>query len=164
MDAEPHPTHAEAHSHDHGDVEAQLDRAAALCERRGAKLTELRRQVLRLVLAATRPAGAYDLLDQLRSQRRGAAPPTVYRALEFLMEHGLIHRVERLSAFIGCPVHDHPHAAQFLICGGCGTVQELEDNAVRAALEAAAGRLGFVINGATIEAEGRCSACRAAIA
>jgi Fur family zinc uptake transcriptional regulator len=141
-------------------VAVQLDRAAALCEHRGAKLTELRRQVLALVLEAGRPVGAYDLLDRLRTQRRGAAPPTVYRALDFLMEHGLIHRVERLSAYIGCPVHDHRgHAAQFLICRQCGAVAELEDASVRAALEQAAGRLGFAINGVTIEAEGLCEVC-----
>ena len=133
----------------------------------GARLTELRRQVLALVLEAGRPVGAYDLLELLRGQRRGAAPPTVYRALEFLMEHGLIHKVERLSAFVGCPLHAHPeghveghaHAAQFLICGGCGVVRELEDAPVREALEQAAARLGFRIGGVTIEAEGRCSAC-----
>ena len=104
-----------------GPVETRLEQASALCARRGARLTDLRRQVLGLVLEAGRPVGAYDLLDRLRGTRRGAAPPTVYRALEFLMEHGLIHRVERLSAFVGCPVHDHAgHAAQFLICVGCG--------------------------------------------
>ncbi len=149
--------------HTHAPVPDQLDRAAALCERRGAKLTDLRRQVLSLVLESGRPVGAYDLLDRLKVQRRGAAPPTVYRALEFLMEHGLIHRVERLSAFIGCPVHDHhAHAAQFLICGGCGTVIELEDAPVRAALEQAAAARGFVVQKATIEAEGRCMGCAAA--
>ncbi len=76
------------------------------------------------------------------------------------MEQGLIHRVERLSAFVGCPAHDHhAHAAQFLICGGCGAVQELEDASVRVALEAAAARQGFAIGGVTVEAEGRCAAC-----
>lgn len=149
MDSETHPATVDA-----------LDRAAALCERRGARLTALRRQVLALVLEAERPVGAYDLLERLQGQRRGAAPPTVYRALEFLMEHGLIHKVERLSAFVGCPVHDHhAHAAQFLICGGCGTVQELEDATVRDALARAAGARGFAISGVTIEAEGRCAAC-----
>lgn len=151
MDAETHPPTT---------IAAQLDRASLLCESRGAKLTELRRQVLALVLETGRPVGAYDLLEKLRGQRRGAAPPTVYRALEFLMQHGLIHKLERLSAFIGCPVHDHHnHAAQFLICGGCGTVQELEDASVRVALEQAAARLGFAIRGVTVEAEGRCAAC-----
>lgn len=149
------------HQHDHAprSLATQLDQAASLCERRGAKLTELRRQVLSLVLEAGRPVGAYDLLDRLRGQRRGAAPPTVYRALEFLMQNGLIHRVERLSAFVGCPLHDHAHAAQFLICSECGAVLELEDPQVREALEAAAARRGFTITGLTIEAEGLCGAC-----
>ncbi len=152
MDTETHPVAADA-----------LDRAAALCERRGARLTALRRQVLALVLEARRPVGAYELLERLQELRRGAAPPTVYRALEFLMEHGLIHKVERLSAFVGCPVHDHhAHAAQFLICGGCGTVQELEDTRVRDALAQAAGARGFAISGVTIEAEGRCATCASA--
>lgn len=158
MVSEPHTHRAPGGA----DVAAQVERAAALCERRGARLTELRRQVLALVLAAGRPVGAYDLLDQLKSARRGAAPPTVYRALDFLMEHGLIHRVERLSAFVGCPLHDHAHAAQFLICGGCGAVQELEDGTLQGALETAARERGFVVHKATIEAEGRCAVCAAA--
>ena len=105
-----------------------LDRAETVCEHRGAKLTELRRHVLALVLDSASPIGAYDLLDRLRQARRGGAPPTVYRALDFLLEQGLIHKVERLSAFVGCVAgcttddadHEegegHTHAAQFLIC------------------------------------------------
>ena len=90
-------------------LDTSLDRAAALCARRGAQLTELRWQVLRLVLEAGQPVGAYALLDRLKASRAGAAPPTVYRALDFLVEQGLIHKVERLGAFIGCAeVEDHP--------------------------------------------------------
>lgn len=140
-------------------IETQLDRAEVLCDQRGARLTILRRQVLELVLSAERPIGAYDLLDQLKTARRGAAPPTVYRALDFLMEHGLIHRVERLSAFVGCPLHNHAHAAQFLICRGCGAVEELEDATLQTALQDAAHARGFVVQKATIEAEGRCASC-----
>ncbi|OYW08562.1 MAG: hypothetical protein B7Z53_04500 [Rhodospirillales bacterium 12-71-4] len=91
-------------------MEAALDRAAASCTRHGAQLTELRRQVLRLVLEAEQPIGAYALLDRLRRARRGAAPPTVYRALDFLLAQGLIHKVERLNAFIGCEEVGHGHA------------------------------------------------------
>ncbi len=80
-----------------------LDRAEALCDARGVRLTGLRRQVLGLILETPdAPTGAYDLLDRLRAHRGGAAPPTVYRALEFLQEHGFVHRLERLSAFVGC--------------------------------------------------------------
>ncbi|GAC1341237.1 MAG: zinc uptake transcriptional repressor Zur [Acetobacteraceae bacterium] len=148
-------------------IEAQLDRAAGLCARRGARLTDLRRQVLGLILGAGAPIGAYELLDRLRPHRQGAAPPTVYRALEFLLAQGIIHRVERLSAFVSCldqEAHglEHEHRAQFLICGGCGQVTEIEDHAVEHALAEAARRSGFSISGATIEAEGRCAACQSA--
>lgn len=148
-------------------VEALLDRAAAQCEGRGAKLTDLRRQVLGLILAASRPVGAYDLLDRLRASRRGAAPPTVYRALDFLLEQGLVHRIERLSAYVGCLAnegaeHAHAHAAQFLICRRCGQVTELDDHTLAHALEAAARSQGFRLFGATVEAEGICAACAAA--
>ena len=151
-------------------LESMLDRAEALCAGRGAQLTELRRQVLRLVLQAEQPMGAYALLDRLKGQRAGAAPPTVYRALDFLREQGLIHKVERLNAYVGCveaaqhPVdcgctaeHDHPH--QFLICHRCGATAEISDPAVMAALTAAAARAGFTLAQATVEAEGLCARC-----
>src|SRR5580658_1022581 len=142
-----------------------LDRAGAICQARGARLTDLRRQVLGLILDAEAPTGAYDLLDRLRTTRHGAAPPTVYRALDFLMEHGLIHRLERLSAFVGCVSHapgeDAEHAAQFLICRACGRVTELEDHELAHALADAAEKLGFTVNTATIEAQGRCAAAAA---
>lgn len=150
-------------------TEHLLDQAETVCEQRGARLTALRRQVLGLVLETAAPTGAYELLDRLRQTRRGAAPPTVYRALEFLLEHGLIHRVERLSAFVGCVAgctadHDggesHTHAAQFLICRRCGRVIEMQDHDVSAILARAAKQVGFSVSGATIEAEGLCSTCR----
>jgi Fur family zinc uptake transcriptional regulator len=151
-------------------VEEALDRAAASCQARGAQLTELRRQVLRLVLASPHPVGAYALLDQLRAARPGAAPPTVYRALDFLQEQGLVHRVERLNAFVGCAGpephahcghgHDHPH--QFLICGRCGATTEICDEGVAEAVAAAAGAIGFAPIRTTVEVEGICASCAAA--
>jgi Fur family zinc uptake transcriptional regulator len=151
-------------------TESLLDQAEAICERRGANLTELRRHVLGLVLDAASPTGAYDLLDRLRQTRRGAAPPTVYRALDFLLEQGLIHRVERLSAFVGCVAgctadpdgESHAHAAQFLICRVCGRVVEMQDHQVSTVLARAAKHAGYSVLNATIEAEGLCSTCRAA--
>ena len=148
---------------------ALLERVGAACGRRGVRLTELRRQVLGLVLDSARPAGAYDLLEKLRPHHRGAAPPTVYRALDFLLEQGLIHKVERLSAFVGClhgvEEHDdevHHHAAQFLICQRCGQVTELNDREIDRALLRAARGWGFTLNHSTVEAEGICEACAAA--
>ena len=151
-------------------TENLLDRAEAVCEHRGARLTELRRHILGMILDAASPTGAYDLLDKLRQTRRGAAPPTVYRTLDFLLEHGLIHRVERLSAFVGCVAgctadpdgESHSHAAQFLICRTCGRVVEMQDHDVSSVLARAAKQAGFTISNATIEAEGLCSTCRSA--
>ena len=156
-------------------LDTTLDRAAAQCARRGAQLTELRRQVLRLVLEAEQPVGAYALLDRLKGLRSGAAPPTVYRALDFLLEQGLIHKVERLNAYLGCVEagqggghahgaedghqhhHDHPH--QFLICRNCGVTAEISDPAITAALASASAEAGFALHWATVEAEGVCADC-----
>ena len=109
-----------------------------------------------MILDAAAPTGAYELLDRLRQTRRGAAPPTVYRTLDFLLEQGLIHRVERLSAFVGCIAgctadpdgESHTHAAQFLICRTCGRVVEMQDHAVSSVLARAAKEAGFTINAA----------------
>lgn len=147
-------------------MERMLDQAEALCARRGAQLTELRRQVLRLVLEAEQPVGAYAVLDRLKGVRAGAAPPTVYRALDFLLEQGLIHKVERLNAYVGCIEAGHDHAGeghdhqhQFLICRRCGSTAEISDPAVAAALAAAAARAGFALDQVTVEAEGLCARC-----
>jgi Fur family zinc uptake transcriptional regulator len=141
-------------------TETLLDHATQICEAKGARLTDLRREVLGLILDADAPTGAYDLLDRLRATRHGAAPPTVYRALEFLLEHGLIHKLESMSTYVGCVSHgDAEHAAQFLICRTCGQVTELDDHELAHALEDAAKRLGFTVGKATIEAEGRCATC-----
>ena len=89
---------------------------------RGVRLTPLRRRVLELVWGSHRAVKAYDLLAALGDAVGAAKPPTVYRALEFLMAQGLVHRIDSLNAFVGCPQPDHRHSAQFLICGGCGDV------------------------------------------
>ena len=94
--------------HDHRVcVKDALEQATAICAKRGARLTPIRRRVLELIWASHKPSGAYDILEALSQESRGKriAPPTVYRALDFLLEQGLIHRLESLNAFIGCP---HP--------------------------------------------------------
>ncbi|MDE2005859.1 MAG: transcriptional repressor [Rhodospirillales bacterium] len=147
-------------------TEAALSRAEASCAARGVRLTALRRDVLGMILDAETPTGAYDLLERLRRSRGGAAPPTVYRALDFLRAQGLVHRVERLAAFVGCVAAaapaPHAHPAQFLICRACGRATEIDDPALAHALEEAALRHGFAVARSTIEAEGRCAACAAA--
>jgi Fur family zinc uptake transcriptional regulator len=140
-------------------VAAQLDMAAQACARHGARLTELRRRVLRLILEAESPLTAYQLLDRLRESRKSAVPPTIYRSLDFLMGQRLIHKLERLNAFIPCAETGHAHAAQFLICQQCGGVTEIDDRAAASALEHAAEREGFHPGNAIVEIEGTCAVC-----
>jgi Fur family zinc uptake transcriptional regulator len=154
------------HHHPDADSAAVLREAEESCLRRGAQLTPLRRRVLEMVLEAGQPVGAYALLDRLRAERPGAAPPTVYRALDFLLAQGLIHRIERLNAFIPCNEashgHEHEHPHQFLICRNCGHTAELSDDSVAAAVTAAARAAGFSPARATVEVEGTCGVCAAA--
>ena len=145
-------------AHDHGScVEEALDRAAALCEQRGARLTAQRRQVLELVWRGHEPVGAYELLDRMGR----AAPPTVYRALDFLIEQGLVHRIESLNAYVGCDRPEAAHVSQFLICTDCGTTAEVEDDRLAGAVERRAAALGFMVERQTIEIRGKCPRCRA---
>jgi Fur family zinc uptake transcriptional regulator len=140
-----------------------LAQAEKICLANGARLTELRQAVLTLMLEADGPLTAYQLLDQLKEIRKGAVPPTIYRALDFLIENRLIHKVERLNAFIPCTDHDHDHHdVQFLICRQCGTVAEIEDHAVAKALAKAAEKKGFHPSNAGVELDGICAACTGA--
>jgi Fur family zinc uptake transcriptional regulator len=144
-------------------IEDRLDQAERACAKAGGRLTEIRRQVLSLILTANEPVGAYTLLDRLKPERANAAPVTVYRALEFLQAHGLIHKVERLNAFVFCTEpgehQHHDHAVQFLICTQCGTVTEMEDHGIAESVARAAAQTGFHPVHATVEVEGRCAAC-----
>jgi Fur family zinc uptake transcriptional regulator len=141
-------------------IEARLAEAAQACAQQGAQLTPLRRSVLGLILEAEGPLTAYQLLDRLKETRAGAVPPTVYRALDFLLQQWLVHKIERLNAFIPCAQAGHHHdMAQFLICRKCGTVAEIEDRAVTKALAHAAEREGFHPGRATVEVDGTCAAC-----
>jgi len=148
-------------SHDHVHcVEDALDRAELLCEAQGARLTALRRTVLELVWQGHEPVGAYALLDALRGAHPHAAPTTIYRALEFLAEHGLIHRIESLNAYIGCTHPEEPHASQFLICARCSAAAEIDDPSVSRALSKSASGMGFAITRQTVELSGLCPSCR----
>lgn len=146
--------------HDHRRcVDDALEQAEAACRDRGLRMTTLRRRVLELVWQNHQPTKAYDLLAKLHDEGRRAAPPTVYRALEFLLDAGLIHRLQSLNAYIGCPSPDLRHSGQFLICNQCHTVAELNDASIREALRRQARRLGFEATNPTIEISGICPRC-----
>ncbi len=136
-----------------------LKRSERLCAERGARLTKQRRVVLELLCASSRPLTAYELLDRMRTGARSPAPPTIYRALDFLLAHGLVHKIESLHAYVGCTHPDHPHASQFLICADCGEVEELDDEAVVQSLQSAAKTTGFETRREVVELWGVCAQC-----
>jgi Fur family zinc uptake transcriptional regulator len=146
--------------HDHGDcVRAAVGRARDLCASRGARLTELRERVLELVWRSHAPIGAYQILDQLAGSRGRVAPPTVYRALEFLAREGLVHRIDSLNAYVGCPSPTLPHEAYFFICRACGDAAEFHDGELAASLARCVQRARFNAEAATVELSGLCGRC-----
>lgn len=149
------------HDHAHCASDA-LARAEALVAEKGLRLTPVRRRVLEILLEAHRALGAYDVLTRLAAEGFGNQPPVAYRALDFLEEQGLAHRIRRLNAFTACMHPGETHAPAFLICRGCDAVAEAPAAPVLVALEAAAAETGFVIERSNIEALGLCPACQAA--
>ena len=150
-------------AHDHVACASNaLARAEALMVARGLRLTPVRKRVLQILLEAHQAMGAYDVLNRLVAEGFGNQPPVAYRALDFLEEQGLAHRIRRLNAFTACMHPGEAHAPVFLICTGCNTVAEAPGAAVDAALTLAAQGMGFRVERVTVEAMGRCPSCEAA--
>ncbi|WP_372706197.1 Fur family transcriptional regulator [Brevundimonas sp.] len=158
------------HHHEGPPDAAEVERALAAADARlsaeGERMTAARLRVLGLLLAAGEPVKAYDLIARFGEDGRPAKPPTVYRALEFLERKGLAHRIASISAYVACNVETGEagslHAAAFLICDCCGATEEVSAPAA-GGLDSAAEHAGYVIARTTIEAHGRCPACRVAV-
>jgi Fur family zinc uptake transcriptional regulator len=146
--------------HDHTHCTAELlARAERICERRGSRLTGQRRDVLDCVAQNHLAVGAYDIIERMAVRGPRPAPITVYRALDFLEAHGLVHKIESRNAFVACT---HPHEGQpaaMLLCEGCGLVVELDVPVVFAALEGAAATQGFAVQRSVVELSGLCTSC-----
>ncbi|WP_404418922.1 transcriptional repressor [Marinospirillum sp.] len=137
-----------------------MSEADALCLRKGLRLTPTRRRVLELIVQSPGGAKAYDLLDALTAENPSARPPTIYRAIDFLLSNGLIHRIESLNAYVSCTCPEHAQAYQLLICKNCGDVQELHEENLDSQLETAARDQGFQVLRKTIEVHGICHTCQ----
>lgn len=148
-------------------LDDRIERARNIVEGAGERFTPLRAHVLELIIEDGKAIKAYDLLDRLKPDLGSPKPPTVYRALEFLSRHGLIHRVEALNAFIACDhgyTHHHDgegdahahHLAEFFICENCSSVEERhahDHNDCRPD--------GFAISRSVVEHYGTCGKCAA---
>jgi Fur family zinc uptake transcriptional regulator len=148
-------------SHKHQDcLKAAIVAAKSHCDAVGISLTPIRQRVLELIWQDHEPVKAYDILDTLKQSKSSSAPPTVYRALDFLQDEGLVHKIESLNAYIGCGNPRNTHKGQFFICHDCGFVAELDDDEIRRLFQKKAKRFGFEINDEIVEIKGYCQECR----
>jgi len=146
--------------HDHSRcITSAIDHAQSLCANRGVRLTPVRQRVLELVWQSHQPIGAYELLASLAKEGFNSAPPTVYRALEFLSGQGLLHKLDSINAYVGCCNPDTPHQGHFLLCQACHQAQELDSQYINLALKLSADQHGFEIQRHTIEIVGTCQGC-----
>jgi len=153
--AEASQSHSSGHDHKKCVSEA-LSTAEHLCVVRGVQLTPIRHQVLELIWDSVK---AYELLDRIKPLQNAAKPATIYRALDFLIEQGLIHRVESLNAFVGCSCSGHQHEQLLLICKRCNEVEERPATEVMQALSQEFDQAGFIVHSKAIEVHGICVKC-----
>lgn len=150
-------------SHDHtACIKSALHNADLVCRRAGARLTPLRRQVLELVWQSHKPLGAYALMEMLQanSDRKRVAPPTVYRALDFLIEQRLIHKVHSLNAYLGCSNPRSNHSDALFICTQCGFTEEVPSHSIQQAINLSASQQRFTVQQKVLEIVGICGECR----
>lgn len=146
--------------HKHNEcINDALIRAEQICLERKCKFTKIRKKVFELIWKSHKPIKAYDLLAQLSSQDFVEKPPTVYRALDFLQENHLIHRIESLNAYIGCNVEHHSSDSKFFVCDECNEVEELVEPQVNKTLMTASKKHGFIPNLVNVEIHGTCAQC-----
>lgn len=146
------------HRHSHC-VKSALARAEDICEQNNLRLTDIRKKVLELVWQSHKPIKAYDLLALLSTEDFAEKPPTVYRALQFLLDNHMIHRIESCNGYIGC-AYDHAEAdSKFFICNRCNEVEELHEPKVNQALADTSKKLGFIPQQFNIEIHGTCARC-----
>ena len=139
-----------------------LNHARQVCQKQGTRLTELREQVLKLVWDSPKPIGAYQLMELLEqnSEREKVAPPTVYRALDFLMEHGLIHKIHSHNTYLACCSPIQKHGEIIFICDVCGSATEVPNSTIQQSINLSASQYRFEISAQILEIKGRCASCR----
>lgn len=143
-------------------LRSALNNAEDLCRREGTKLTPGRRRVLEILAEEGRPLGAYDLIEKIATTTgKHPAPISIYRALDFLLENGLVHRLASRNAFLACAHgHRHEEPVVFLICETCGSVTEATSKALHREIAALGAKSGFTPHSQVLELTGLCGACK----
>ncbi len=141
-------------------LENIMNRAQTICNKKGVVFTKQRRTVLELICKSNKPISAYDILYLMGKNIKNPAPPTVYRALGFLLKQGLVHKIESLHAFVICIYPEHKHSSWFLICTDCGKTKEVEDNVISKGFQLVEKQAGFYAKKAIVELLGICNRCK----
>jgi Fur family transcriptional regulator, zinc uptake regulator len=136
-----------------------LARAAAECKSRGVMLSSIRRDVLSLLAQHDNGLKAYDLLEEIKKQRPNATPPTVYRALDFLVAQGFVHKLELLSQFVVCRHTSHDLPGIYMVCSRCRSVSDLRDEHLAQRLAESVGHAGHRLDSPDIEISTVCADC-----
>jgi Fur family zinc uptake transcriptional regulator len=140
-------------------IKSALERAERICRDSSLRLTPIRRKVLELIWQSHKPIKAYDILAQLSSDEHIEKPPTVYRALDFLLENHLIHKIESCNAYVGCEMDHSELDSKFFVCDTCQEVKEVSEPKLDKTLAEASKKQGFIPNQTTIEIHGTCARC-----
>lgn len=138
-----------------------LRKAELICEDKGLRFTDLRRKVLAIIWASHKPAKAYDVLAELKDVGYSDKPPTVYRTLDFLLKHGLIHKLDSLNAYVGCAHPCEHEECYFLICSECLEIKECCDSILSDTIARTADKNKFNPKHTTLEISGQCRECSA---
>ena len=140
-------------------VEDALLKADLICKDKGVRFTEIRKTILEMIWESHKPVKAYDLLDKLQKTILSARATTVYRALDFLLENGLIHKLNSLNAYVGC-THPIKHRdCYFLICSNCGDIEECCDDNLADTIKNTTDKNSFKPRKTSLEIEGTCNNC-----
>ena len=136
-----------------------MEKAVEYCERHKYRLTEPRKQVLKIFTSSKNPLGAYEVLRKLGRSIKNPKPPTVYRAIDFWQKHNFIHRIESLNAYAACEAGHLHLGSQFMICDHCGDVNEAHVCDLPQQLKDSIAKCTFVPIRWDFEIHGVCSKC-----
>lgn len=147
--------------HDHHPCMAEaLERVRTAFAARQIRMTDLRRQVFEEIAASHAAVGAYDVQERLAKKGTRLAPVSIYRALEALLEAGVVHRLESRNAYFACHGHHGAGSVQVVLtCTRCGDVAEVGGDSVLKAIEAAAAKAAFKPAASIVEVSGVCGNC-----
>ena len=142
------------------ELKASISRVVEICKSNNLGFTDIRKQVFEIIVKKNKPIKAYEILDEIRNiSGKPSHPPTVYRAIDFLIENGFVHKLNSINSFVGC---FHPKAHEecyFLICKKCNLYQECCDDSLKDRISKTAEHKNFLISNTTLEIEGHCLDC-----